>query len=181
MLVNATESNKLFFEVAKKIEGLPRHYSIHAAGLVISDMSIAKTVGLQNGSLGIPVTQQTKKYVEALGLLKIDFLGLCNLTILDNALNEVKMSGIKLDMDKIPLDDPATIKLFQKGKTDDIFQFESQGIRNALKKMQPNSFDDIVAMNALYRPGPIKNIDSYIRRKIRKKRWYIQIPYLLIY
>lgn len=179
MLVNATESNKLFFEVAKKIEGLPRHYSIHAAGLVISDMSIAKTVGLQNGSLGIPVTQQTKKYVEALGLLKIDFLGLCNLTILDNAFNEVKMSGIKLDMDKIPLDDPATIKLFQKGKTDDIFQFESQGIRNALKKMQPNSFDDIVAMNALYRPGPIKNIDSYIRRKNKEEKVVYPDPILI--
>lgn len=169
IIVNATPLNKLLFETAKKIEGIPRHYSVHAAGLVISDNSIAKTVGLQAGPLGIPVTQQTKTNVEALGLLKIDFLGLRNLTILGNTLSLLNKEGIKLDPNKIPLNDPSTLKLFQDGNTDAIFQFESSGIRNVLKRLHPDSFEDIVAVNALYRPGPMQNIDTFIARKQGKQ------------
>lgn len=165
LLVDATPENKLLFKTAVELEGLPRHYSIHAAGLVISDDSIAGISGLQAGPLGIPVTQQTKKYVESLGLLKIDFLGLRNLTVLGNVLALIQRQGVKLDPNTIPLNDPQTLKLFQQGKTDAIFQFESNGIRDVLRKLHPDNFEDLVAVNALYRPGPMQNIDPFIARK----------------
>ncbi|WP_297952225.1 DNA polymerase III subunit alpha [uncultured Lactobacillus sp.] len=165
LLVDATPENKLLFKTAVELEGLPRHYSIHAAGLVISDDSIAGISGLQAGPLGIPVTQQTKKYVESLGLLKIDFLGLRNLTVLGNVLALIQRQGVKLDPNTIPLNDPQTLKLFQQGKTDAIFQFESNGIRDVLRKLHPDNFEDLVAVNALYRPGPMQNIDLFIARK----------------
>lgn len=169
ILVNATLENKLIFQTAQRLEGIPRHYSIHAAGLVISDYSIAETVGLQAGPIGIPVTQQTKTYVEALGLLKIDFLGLRNLTILGNTLALLKKEGINLNPNKIPLNDPDTLKVFQKGQTDAVFQFESPGIRKVLRALHPDSFEDIVAVNALYRPGPMQNINTFIARKLGKE------------
>ncbi|GAA3629668.1 DNA polymerase III subunit alpha [Lactobacillus hamsteri] len=165
LLVDATPLNKLLFQTAKALEGLPRHYSIHAAGLVISDDSIAAISGLQSGPLGIPVTQQTKKYVESLGLLKIDFLGLRNLTILGNTLELIKSQGINIDPNKIPLNDQRTLDLFREGKTDAVFQFESNGIRRVLQKLHPDNFEDLVAVNALYRPGPMQNIDTFIARK----------------
>lgn len=165
LLVDATPENKLLFKTAMGLEGLPRHYSIHAAGLVISDDSIAAISGLQAGPLGIPVTQQTKKYVESLGLLKIDFLGLRNLTVLGNILDLVHQQGVNIDPNKIPLNDQATLKLFQEGKTDAVFQFESGGIRQVLRKLHPDDFEDLVAVNALYRPGPMQNIDTFIARK----------------
>ncbi len=165
LLVDATPENKLLFKTALGLEGLPRHYSIHAAGLVISDDSIAGISGLQAGPLGIPVTQQTKKYVESLGLLKIDFLGLRNLTVLGNILTLVRQQGIKIDPNLIPLNDAETLRLFQQGKTDAVFQFESSGIRRVLRELHPDSFEDLVAVNALYRPGPMQNIATFIARK----------------
>ncbi|MDF7638862.1 DNA polymerase III subunit alpha [Lactobacillus sp. ESL0791] len=169
ILVGASEQNKLLFQTARGLEGLPRHYSIHAAGLVISDNSIAEISGLQSGQLGIPVTQQTKKYVEALGLLKIDFLGLRNLTILGDTLTAIRKQGINIDPNKIPLDDPKTLALFQAGDTEAVFQFESAGIRRVLKSLHPDNFEDLVAVNALYRPGPMQNIDSFVARKRGKE------------
>ena len=169
LLVDATEENKLLFRTAMALEGLPRHYSIHAAGLVISDDSIAGISGLQAGPLGIPVTQQTKKYVESLGLLKIDFLGLRNLTVLGNILDLVRSQGVKIDPNKIPLNDAKTLELFQQGKTDAIFQFESEGIRRVLRQLHPDNFEDLVAVNALYRPGPMQNIDTFVARKNGKE------------
>lgn len=169
LLVNATKQNKLLFRTAQGLENLPRHYSIHAAGLVISDDSIAGIAGLQAGPLGIPVTQQTKKYVESLGLLKIDFLGLRNLTILGNALALIKQGGRQLNPNRIPLNDAATLRLFQKGKTDAVFQFESEGIRRVLRSLHPDNFEDLVAVNALYRPGPMQNIPTFIARKKGKE------------
>lgn len=165
LLVDATPDNKLLFKTAMGLEGLPRHYSIHAAGLVISDDSVAAISGLQAGPLGIPVTQQTKKYVESLGLLKIDFLGLRNLTVLGNILGLIRQQGVNIDPNKIPLNDQATLRLFQAGKTDAVFQFESGGIRQVLRKLHPDDFEDLVAVNALYRPGPMQNIDTFIARK----------------
>ncbi len=165
LLVNATPQNKLLFQTARALENLPRHYSIHAAGLVISDDSIASISGMQAGPLGIPVTQQTKKYVESLGLLKIDFLGLRNLTILGNTLSLLKKQGINLDPNHIPLNDVQTLKIFQKGATDSVFQFESDGIRRVLRALHPDNFEDLVAVNALYRPGPMQNIPTFIARK----------------
>ncbi|RVU71842.1 MULTISPECIES: DNA polymerase III subunit alpha [Lactobacillus] len=165
LLVNATKENTLLFQTARALEGLPRHYSIHAAGLVISDESIAGISGLQAGQLGIPVTQQTKKYVEALGLLKIDFLGLRNLTILGNTLALIRSQGIEIDPNKIPLNDAKTLALFRAGQTDAVFQFESEGIRRVLRQLKPDNFEDLVAVNALYRPGPMQNISTFIARK----------------
>ena len=165
LLADASAKNKLLFETAQNLENLPRHYSIHAAGLVLSDQSIAAISGLQAGQLNIPVTQQTKKYVEALGLLKIDFLGLRNLTILGDTEKMIRSQNKKIDVNQIPLDDPETLKLFQEGKTELVFQFESGGIRGVLRELHPDNFEDLVAVNALYRPGPMQNIHSFIARK----------------
>ena len=174
LLVNTNELSKILFATAEHLENLPRHYSIHAAGLVITDDSLAEIVGLQAGPLGIPVTQQTKLNVESLGLLKIDFLGLRNLTILGNIVAALRADGIDIDPNKIPLDDQETLALFQRGDTDAVFQFESDGIKRVLEQLHPDSFEDIVAVNALYRPGPINNIDHFINRKHGKER--VQYP-----
>ena len=174
LLVNTNELSKILFATAEHLENLPRHYSIHAAGLVITDDSLAEIVGLQAGPLGIPVTQQTKLNVESLGLLKIDFLGLRNLTILGNIVAALRSDGIDIDPNQIPLDDQETLALFQRGDTDAVFQFESDGIKRVLEQLHPDSFEDIVAVNALYRPGPINNIDHFINRKHGKER--VQYP-----
>lgn len=174
LLVNTNELSKILFATAEHLENLPRHYSIHAAGLVITDDSLAEIVGLQAGPLGIPVTQQTKFNVESLGLLKIDFLGLRNLTILGNIVAALRADRIDIDPNQIPLDDQETLALFQRGDTDAVFQFESDGIKRVLEQLHPDSFEDIVAVNALYRPGPINNIDHFINRKHGKER--VQYP-----
>ena len=174
LLVNTNELSKILFATAEHLENLPRHYSIHAAGLVITDDSLAEIVGLQAGPLGIPVTQQTKLNVESLGLLKIDFLGLRNLTILGNIVAALRSDGIDIDPNQIPLDDQETLALFQRGDTDAVFQFESDGIKRVLEQLHPDSFEDIVAVNALYRPGPMNNIDHFINRKHGKER--VQYP-----
>lgn len=165
-LVNQNEVNKLLYDTALKIEGLPRHFSTHAAGIVLGKNDLTDTIALRMGSDGIALTQQTKDNVESLGLLKMDFLGLRNLTILDNAIKNVtKQVGKKLLTEKINLNDEMTLQLFQRGDTDGVFQFESSGIRNVLRKIKPMTFDDVVATNALYRPGPMQNIDSFAARK----------------
>ncbi|QNQ82371.1 DNA polymerase III subunit alpha [Lactobacillus sp. PV037] len=169
-LVNASPMNNLLFATAKHLEGLPLRTSIHAAGLVLSDKRLDEVVGLQPGILDIPITQQTKENVEKLGLLKIDFLGLKTLTILENILALVQQEGTKIELERIPLNDVKTFRTFQKGETDSIFQFESAGIKRVLRKLKPTSFEELVAINALYRPGPMQNIDSFIRRKNRHEK-----------
>lgn len=170
LLVNTNAFSKILFATAEHLENLPRHYSIHAAGLVITDDSLAEIVGLQAGPLGIPVTQQTKLNVESLGLLKIDFLGLRNLTILGNIIAALKSEGVEIDPNQIPLNDQETLALFQRGDTDAVFQFESDGIKRVLEQLHPDSFEDIVAVNALYRPGPMNNIGHFINRKHGKEK-----------
>lgn len=174
LLVNINAFSKILFATAEHLENLPRHYSIHAAGLVITDDSLAEIVGLQAGPLGIPVTQQTKLNVESLGLLKIDFLGLRNLTILGNIISALKLEGVEIDPNQIPLNDQETLALFQRGDTDAVFQFESDGIKRVLEQLHPDSFEDIVAVNALYRPGPMNNIGHFINRKHGKEK--VQYP-----
>ncbi|MCO6541341.1 MAG: DNA polymerase III subunit alpha [Lactobacillus sp.] len=166
-LYQQSTRNQLMFKTALKIENLPRHYSTHAAGIVLSAHNLNETVALQQGgSDGALLTQQTKGNVEALGLLKIDFLGLRNLTILNSAVTLIKQDfAADFQLAQIPLEDEATLKLFQAGDTDGIFQFESAGIKAVLRQLQPTSFQDIVATNALYRPGPMKNIAHFIARK----------------
>lgn len=158
--------NQLIYKTAMALEGLPRQYSTHAAGVILSDHDLREFVPLQIGGEGIYLTQFAKEQVEEVGLLKIDFLGLRNLTILDNAIHFVKRDYDKdFDIHQISLDDPQTLQVFQKADTAGIFQFESSGIRNVLVQLKPQRFEDIVSTNALYRPGPMENIDEFIRRK----------------
>ncbi|GEK90968.1 DNA polymerase III subunit alpha [Alkalibacterium kapii] len=167
ILVNENDKHKMLFKTAIDIEGLPRHVSTHAAGVVISKKPLIETVPLQEGNGAMSLTQYAMNAVEKVGLLKMDFLGLKNLSILADCLKNVReLKGtVKEKLAAIPLDDPATLDLFRKGKTNGVFQFESSGIRNVLRKLKPTTFEDIVAVNALYRPGPMEQIDGYIRRK----------------
>lgn len=165
-LVDNSRENQLIFKVAQRIEGIPRHYSTHAAGIVLSKKNMTDIVAVQLEDDGINLTQQTKYNVENVGLLKMDFLGLKNLTILDKAIQAIsKRYGKEFVPEKIPLNDSKTLALFQRGATDGVFQFESNGIRSVLRQLVPTSFDDIVATNALYRPGPMQNISTFIARK----------------
>ncbi|MDN6435766.1 DNA polymerase III subunit alpha [Lentilactobacillus parabuchneri] len=165
-LIADSPLNQALYDTASVLEGLPRHYSTHAAGLVLSDQPLVDLVALQNGNEGLLMTQYSKDYVESVGLLKMDFLGLRNLTILADALDQVKQStGQALDISAVPLDDSQTIALFAKGNTTGIFQFESNGIRNVLRRLVPTRFEDIALVNALYRPGPMQNIDEVVKRK----------------
>ncbi|WP_321387600.1 DNA polymerase III subunit alpha [uncultured Enterococcus sp.] len=165
-LVESSEANRLLFDTAVRLEGLPRHVSTHAAGVVISDRNLLELTPLQTGTNDILLTQFTMNDVEKIGLLKMDFLGLRNLSIIDNTLKSVKrVYNEELVLNEIPLDDEETLALFRKGETSGVFQFESAGIRNVLRKLGPTSIEDIAAVNALYRPGPMQNIDLFIRRK----------------
>ncbi|HAT55049.1 MAG TPA: DNA polymerase III subunit alpha [Lactobacillus sp.] len=165
-LIADSQMNQLLFETATALEGLPRHTSTHAAGVVLSDQPLTDIVPVQAGSEGLLVAQFPKNTVEALGLLKMDFLGLRNLTILANTLAEVQhATGEKLEVNHIPLNDDQTLQLFQKGDTNGVFQFESSGIKNVLRQLHPETFELVVAVNALYRPGPMENIDHFIARK----------------
>ncbi|GEK27792.1 DNA polymerase III subunit alpha [Furfurilactobacillus siliginis] len=158
--------NQLLFDTALALEGLPRHTSTHAAGVVLSDQPLTDIVPVQAGSEGLLVAQFPKNTVEALGLLKMDFLGLRNLTILANTLAAIQQtSGDTLSVNDIPLNDAETLHLFQKGDTNGVFQFESSGIKNVLRQLHPETFELVVAVNALYRPGPMENIDRFIARK----------------
>lgn len=165
-LIHSSETNQLLYDTAIRLEGLPRHVSTHAAGVVISDENLLKLIPLQPGSNNISLTQFTMNDVEKIGLLKMDFLGLRNLSIIDDTIRAVKrVYKEELVLSKIPLDDQPTLTLFQKGETSGVFQFESAGIRNVLRKLGPTSIEDIAAVNALYRPGPMQHIDLFIRRK----------------
>lgn len=168
--------NRLLIQVAEKLEGLPRHYSTHAAGVVLSAKPLLDVVPLQRGNdpASLLMTQFEKGTVEALGLLKMDFLGLRNLSIMDDALKIVHQTHPDFDITKISLADQPTLALFQQAKTDGIFQFESAGIRRTLKELTPTNFEDIVAVNALYRPGPIENIPSFLARRHGQER--VQLP-----
>lgn len=166
------------FTVAQQLEGLPRHYSIHAAGIVLSKQPLHEIVPLQDGGEGLLMTQFTKETVEALGLLKMDFLGLKNLSILAATLTLVHQRHPSFDLREIGYDDPATLQLFQRGNTDGVFQFESSGIRNVLVSLHPDHFEDIVAVNALYRPGPLQNIGHFIARKHGQEKYQLPDPSL---
>jgi len=155
-------------EIALSLEGIPRHCSTHAAGVVISSRPLTQFLPLYKGSNDEVVTQFSMTNVEKLGLLKMDFLGLKTLTVIDNALKLIKQSqNVVLDIDAIPLDDPETFKLLREGQTLGVFQLESAGMRDLLKKMKPDCFEDIIALLALYRPGPLESgmVDDYVKRK----------------
>ncbi|MFZ5559506.1 MAG: DNA polymerase III subunit alpha, partial [Patescibacteria group bacterium] len=163
---------KTLIDIAKKLEGVARHASTHAAGIVITRDHIDNLVPRQHPTQDDQtiVTQYEMHSIEALGLLKIDFLGLKNLTIIESAINLIeKLRGIKIDIDTIPLDDQKTFELFRKADTVGVFQLESSGMRKYLQKLKPNILEDIIAMVALYRPGPMGLIPEYIARKHGEK------------
>lgn len=147
------------YRIASRLEGLKRHTSIHAAGIVMSSCDLDEIIPLDN-SHDFYTTGYSMEFLEELGLLKMDFLALKNLTLINDVLKEVGIS-----FDDIPNDDIETFKLFQSGDTNGVFQFESSGMISFLKKFKPSSFEDIVSSIALYRPGPMSNIDSFIKRK----------------
>ncbi|HVY57602.1 MAG TPA: DNA polymerase III subunit alpha, partial [Xanthobacteraceae bacterium] len=154
------------FDIAQKLEGLHRHASTHAAGIVIGDRPLAELVPLyRDPKSGLPVTQFNMKWVEQAGLVKFDFLGLKTLTVLDVAAKLVRRRGIDLDLSRIPLDDAKSYEMLGRGETVGVFQVESQGMRRALIDMRPDRFEDIIALVALYRPGPMANIPTYCARK----------------
>jgi DNA polymerase-3 subunit alpha len=159
------------FDIAKKLEGLHRHASTHAAGIVIGDRPLAELVPMyRDPKSDIPVTQFNMKWVEQAGLVKFDFLGLKTLSVLQTAVKLLARRGVDLELLNIPLDDAKTYQMLARGETVGVFQVEGQGMRRALMDMQPDRFEDIIALVALYRPGPMANIPTYCARKHGKEQ-----------
>lgn len=155
-------------EAARALEGVPRHAGTHAAGLVISPAPLDEFLPLQRTSEGLICTQFDKDTVEEIGLLKMDLLGLRTLTVINKAVEMVKQNkGIDLDLSSIPLDDKETYRLLSEGNTVGVFQLESSGLRAILRELKPQTFEDIIALEALYRPGPLGSgmVEDYIRRR----------------
>ena len=162
------ERVKELLSVARRLEGMTRHASVHAAGVVIAPKSIIEFAPLYKGKNDEITTQWAMKEIERIGLLKMDFLGLSTLTLLNDAVEQIRATtGDVLDLDTIPLDDAKTYQIFAEGATYGIFQFESSGMRDILRKAKPQRLDDLIALNALYRPGPLRSgmVDDFIARK----------------
>ena len=160
------QTAKRVIDFAMRLEGTIRSHGVHAAGVVIAPDDIVKFLPIEMSQKGVPATQFPMGQVEELGLLKMDFLGLSNLTIINNALRIIKkVFKTDIDLAKIPLDDEEAFKLFQRGDTTGVFQLESAGMKRYLRELKPTVFEDIVAMVALYRPGPMQFIDDFIKRK----------------
>jgi len=175
------ERVKELIAVARRLEGMTRHASVHAAGVVIAPKPLTEFVPLYKSQKDEIVTQWAMKEVERVGLLKMDFLGLSTLTLIRDCLDEIKRTeNIDLDIDAIPLDDEKTYKLFSDGQTYGVFQFESSGMRELLRKAKPARLDDLIALNALYRPGPLKSgmVDDFIARKQGKTEVKYELPQL---
>ncbi|WP_292150789.1 DNA polymerase III subunit alpha, partial [Mesorhizobium sp.] len=153
-------------DTAQKLEGLYRHASTHAAGIVIGDRPLSELVPMyRDPRSDMPVTQFNMKYVEQAGLVKFDFLGLKTLTVLETAVKLIRRRGVDIDLARIPLDDPETYAMLSRGEVVGVFQVESAGMRKALIGMRPDCIEDIIALVALYRPGPMENIPTYNARK----------------
>jgi DNA polymerase-3 subunit alpha len=172
---------KDLLEMGKRLEGMSRNAGVHAAGVVIAPGPITDYAPLYKSSRDEITTQWAMKEVERVGLLKMDFLGLSTLTLIRDALNEIKRTeNFDLDIDAIPLDDPKTYQLFAEGQTYGIFQFESSGMREILRKAKPQRLDDLIALNALYRPGPLKSgmVEDFIARKQGRSEVKYELPQL---
>ncbi len=169
LLTQAVERDERLHEVvetATRLEGFVRNASVHAAGVVISPQPLLSLVPLYRTNKDEIVTQYDMKDLEKLGLLKMDFLGLATLTVVNDALELIRAGrGVKLDLEEIPLDDPKTFELFARAQTSGVFQFESGGMRDVLRRARPSRLEDLIALNALFRPGPMQAIDEFIARK----------------
>ncbi len=179
---NSGEREKTLWQVSNTLEGIPRNSGKHAAGIVIAPKPLDEIIPLAKDSkTGAIITQFGKNHLEKIGLVKMDFLGLKNLTIIKNTLKEIeKRRNIRVDIDNIPFDDPKVYELFQKGMTKGIFQVEKAGITSLLQRAKPDKFEDIVACIALYRPGPLQSgmADEYIKRKNGEERITYPLPEL---
>jgi DNA polymerase-3 subunit alpha len=175
------ERVKELLGVARRLEGMTRHASVHAAGVVIAPRPLTEFVPLYKSQKDEIVTQWAMKEVERVGLLKMDFLGLSTLTLIRDAQEEIKRTdNVEIDIDAIALDDLKTYELFSAGQTYGVFQFESSGMRELLRKAKPERLDDLIALNALYRPGPLKSgmVDDFIARKQGKTEVKYELPQL---
>jgi DNA polymerase-3 subunit alpha len=178
-LRDGDETVARLIEIALKLEGLYRHASTHAAGVVIGDRPLAELVPLyRDARSNMPVTQFSMKWVELAGLVKFDFLGLKTLDVLQQAVALLEARGVEIDLANLPLDDAKTYALIARGDTTGVFQLESSGMRDSLRKLRPNRFEDIIAMNALYRPGPMDSIPKYIKCKNGEEPIYYPHPLL---
>ena len=179
--VESDERYKELMEIAQRLEGLVRHPSTHAAGVVISQQLLTEILPLYKTNRDEITTQYSMEGLERLGLLKMDFLGLTTLTVLDDTVRLIRQNrGAEVALDTLPLDDAPTYQLFARGDTTAIFQFESHGMRDILRRYQPTRLEDLTALNALYRPGPIQGgmIDDFISRKHGKKKVTYDLPEL---
>ncbi|MCL6453310.1 MAG: DNA polymerase III subunit alpha [Alicyclobacillus sp.] len=157
---------KALWDIALRLEGLPRHTSTHAAGVLISPVPLTDLVPTRPGADGTPVTQYPMEVVEQLGLMKMDFLGLTTLTLIDRCLQSVEAhTGQRIDWRRVSTDDPATYAMLSRGEVSGCFQLESAGVRRVLRDLRPSRFDDLVAVISLYRPGPMENIPAFIAAK----------------
>ncbi len=174
-LIDNSDDLKKLYKISMHIEGLPRHISVHAAGVVMSKYDIDESIPLYKNQIGMYVSGYSKDYLEPLGLLKMDFLGISNLTLIDEVINNIrKDTDLNITFGNIPMDDKDTIKMFHDGDTEGIFQFEAPGMIKFLKELKAESFSDIYAATSLYRPGPMDSIPEYLKRKNDKK----EIDYL---
>lgn len=169
-----TDTNVLkILKLAQSIENLPRHTGTHAAGIILSSVDLSRIIPLQAGSSDLYQSQLEASDLEHMGLLKIDFLGIRNLQIIKETLRLIEARGVKLDLGYLPLEDSKTFELLSKADTVGVFQLESIGMKRVLTKLKPNHFEDLVAILALFRPGPMENIDVYIERRAGKPFEYI--------
>ena len=165
-MIRSEPEVKHLVDMGQQLEGLYRHASTHAAGVVIGDRPLSDLVPVyRDPRSDMPVTGFNMKYVEQAGLVKFDFLGLKTLTVLATAVNHVAAGGVEVDLLTIPLDDPKTFEMFARAETQGVFQLESAGMKDVLRQLRADKFEDIIAVVALYRPGPMENIPSYIKRK----------------
>lgn len=164
-VVEASESCKILFETAKRLEGLPRHTSTHAAGIVMSEKPLEDIVPTVRMNEGLRTVQYTMEYLEDKGLIKMDFLGLRNLTIIDEIVQMIRKDEPDFDIMKIPLDDSDVYRLFENADTTGVFQFESEGMKNLLRRMKPKNYEDMTAALALFRPASADSIPAYIANK----------------
>ena len=178
-IVNSDPTLRKLIGIMSVVEHLPRNISMHAGGVVLCPKPLKEVVPLVKGPSDAIMTQFSKNYIEKAGLLKMDLLGLRNLTVLDYILEDLKRdTNISLNLNEIPFDDAKTFDLLSRGDTFGVFQLESNGMRALLRRMKPNHFNDIVAANAMYRPGPMDNISEYLARRHKQKPVTYLIPEL---